>query len=82
MPPDDESPTGVQVRHVMVRDPVSVPPTAPLMEVIQLMSRTGIGAVLVGEKGRVDGIFTEARPVPLRRGEHRTAGGNGRSATG
>jgi serine phosphatase RsbU (regulator of sigma subunit)/CBS domain-containing protein len=59
MAPDSESPTGVRVRHVMVRDPISVAPTAPLMDVIQLMSRHRIGAVLVGEKGRADGIFTE-----------------------
>jgi serine phosphatase RsbU (regulator of sigma subunit)/CBS domain-containing protein len=59
MAPDSEPPTGVQVRHVMVRDPISVAPTAPLMDVIQLMSRHRIGAVLVGDKGRVDGIFTE-----------------------
>jgi phosphoserine phosphatase RsbU/P len=59
MAPDIESPTGVQVRHVMVRDLVSVAPSAPLIEVIQLMSRRRIGAVLVSEDDRILGIFTE-----------------------
>ena len=81
MAPESESPTGVRVRHVMVRDPISVAPTAPLMDVIQLMSRHRIGAVLVGEKGRVDGIFTE-RDLLRYAAEAPMAGDSGPSATG
>lgn len=43
----------------MVLDPITVPPSEPLLEVIRLMTRRRIGAVLVGETGRLDGIFTE-----------------------
>jgi serine phosphatase RsbU (regulator of sigma subunit) len=43
----------------MVLDPITVPPTERLMEVVRLMTRRRIGAVLVGENGRLDGIFTE-----------------------
>jgi phosphoserine phosphatase RsbU/P len=56
---DGNAESGVRVRHVMVRDPISVAPSAPLMDVVQLMSRRQIGAVLVSDNGRLNGIFTE-----------------------
>jgi serine phosphatase RsbU (regulator of sigma subunit) len=43
----------------MSRDPVMVPPTEPLQEVVRLMADRRIGAVLVGAGGAVAGIFTE-----------------------
>jgi serine phosphatase RsbU (regulator of sigma subunit) len=43
----------------MVFDPITVPPTEPLQDVIRLMTRSRIGAVLVGEGDRIEGIFTE-----------------------
>lgn len=49
----------VRVRDVMVTEPVGVPPSEPLQDVIRLMTSRRIGAVLVGTDGGIDGIFTE-----------------------
>src|SRR5436190_10806889 len=49
----------IQVRHVMVRDPITVRADAALLHVMRPMTQRRIGAVLVGEDGRLDGIFTE-----------------------
>jgi serine phosphatase RsbU (regulator of sigma subunit) len=43
----------------MVFDPITVAPTQPLQDVIRLMTRSRIGAVLVGQSDRIEGIFTE-----------------------
>mgnify|MGYP001263272977 CR=1 FL=1 len=59
MAQDDRSDNELRVRDVMVADPVTVPPSEPLQDVIRLMTRKRIGAVLVGEGGRIEGIFTE-----------------------
>jgi phosphoserine phosphatase RsbU/P len=57
MPPD--TPAKLTVREIMSGDPVMVPPTEPLQEVIRRMTERRIGSVLVGEAGKVVGIFTE-----------------------
>jgi sigma-B regulation protein RsbU (phosphoserine phosphatase) len=49
----------LHVRQVMSPDPVIVPPTEPLQEVIRRMADLRIGAVLVGDRGQLIGIFTE-----------------------
>src|SRR5262245_52631065 len=56
---DSDASGEVRVRHVMVLDPITVAPSEPMLEVIRLMTRRRIGAVLVGENGNLAGIFTE-----------------------
>jgi serine phosphatase RsbU (regulator of sigma subunit) len=43
----------------MAPDPVMVPPGEPLEGVLRRMAQHGIGAVLIGTDGAVEGIFTE-----------------------
>jgi serine phosphatase RsbU (regulator of sigma subunit) len=50
---------GWSVQQVMVREPVMVAPQLEVREVVQLMNRHRIGAVLVGADDRLVGIFTE-----------------------
>jgi phosphoserine phosphatase RsbU/P len=47
------------VRDVMTATPVTVKPTESVQEVVSLMNRRRIGAVLVGEGDEILGIFTE-----------------------
>lgn len=48
------------VRQVMQPEPITVPPDAPVREVLRTMNRNRIGAVLVvRENGKLVGIFTE-----------------------
>ncbi len=49
----------ITVRHIMTAEPVTVPSTTPIQEVLRLMNRQRIGAVLIGENGQLEGIFTE-----------------------
>ncbi|MFO0809753.1 MAG: SpoIIE family protein phosphatase [Gemmataceae bacterium] len=53
------TPSEILVHDVMVANPATVPPTEPLRDVIRRMDSRQIGAVLVCEGGRLDGIFTE-----------------------
>jgi len=41
-----------------VRDPFTVPPGEPLVDVLEAMARRRIGSALVVERGRLVGIFT------------------------
>ncbi|MCX7700527.1 MAG: SpoIIE family protein phosphatase [Gemmataceae bacterium] len=52
-------PPRITVRHIMTADPVSVPPETSIQQVLRLMNRLRIGAVLVGTDGLLEGIFTE-----------------------
>lgn len=54
-----DTPPGITVRHIMTADPVSVPPETSIQQVLRLMNRLRIGAVLVGTDGLLEGIFTE-----------------------
>jgi len=47
------------VRQIMVANPVVVPPQQTVLEVVALMNRLRIGAVLVGSEAEIVGIFTE-----------------------
>jgi CBS domain-containing protein len=47
------------VRQVMQPDPVSVAPDCPVADVMQVMNRLRIGAVLVLDGDRLVGIFAE-----------------------
>jgi serine phosphatase RsbU (regulator of sigma subunit) len=50
----------IPIRQVMQAEPVVVPPACPLREVMELMNRLRIGAVIVVNEGReLKGIFTE-----------------------
>lgn len=51
--------SGLSVKELMVAEPVVVSPRQPVQEVVHLMNERRIGAVLVGEGGHIDGIFTE-----------------------
>lgn len=55
---------------------VTVPPTMPVDEAARLMKRSGVGAVMVVDKERLVGIFTERdglfRVLATRRDPHAT----------
>ena len=53
------------VRDVMTKDPVTVPPTATLMQAAQAMSARDIGDVLVVEKGKIRSVLTD-RDIVVR----------------
>jgi Zn-dependent protease len=48
----------MQVRDIMSRNPVILPPSAPVMEALRLMSAGNIGRIPITEEGRVVGIVT------------------------
>jgi serine phosphatase RsbU (regulator of sigma subunit)/CBS domain-containing protein len=52
-------PATMTVRELMVTTPVTVPPDLSIRETVRIMKERNIGAVLVGEDGRLAGIFTE-----------------------
>jgi CBS domain-containing protein len=52
----------LKIAHV---PPATVPPTASVLEAVEVMSEHGVGAVAVVEQDKVRGIFTE-RDVMLR----------------
>ena len=58
----DGTPGGVEelvaVRQIMNPDPVSVAPTTPVSEAVELMRRRRIGSLPVVEDGRLVGIIT------------------------
>ncbi|MCQ8893059.1 MAG: CBS domain-containing protein [Methanolinea sp.] len=54
-PPDREA---MQVRDVMTRDVVTLPPEAPVMDALRLMSAHNIGRIPVTVDGRLVGIVT------------------------
>jgi len=49
----------MKVSEVMVRDPVTVGPDAPCLQMSRLMRDRGIGSVVVVEDGKPVGIVTE-----------------------
>ncbi len=51
-------PQSLPVAEAMTPEPYSVPPTAPLAEVVREMSRRKLGAAVVMEGTTVVGIFT------------------------
>jgi CBS domain-containing protein len=54
-----EDPMAQQVREVMTRDPVAVPPQTPLVEVARRMRDENIGDVLVIEDDHLRGVVTD-----------------------
>jgi acetoin utilization protein AcuB len=51
-------PEDVKVEEAMVPDPFMVPPDAPVADVIERMIQGKLGSALVGERDRVEGVFT------------------------
>jgi len=52
------SPTDVAVEEAMVQDVFTVPPDAPVGEVIETMMERKIGSAVVSDGARVVGVFT------------------------
>lgn len=51
-------PNTTPVKEIMTKDLVTVPSTAPLGEVLDLLSKKGIKHILVEEEGKIVGIFS------------------------
>lgn len=54
-----EATAELTVRQVMADDPITVPPDCTVQDVLRVMNRQRIGAVVVARNGEIDGIFTE-----------------------
>jgi CBS domain-containing protein len=48
----------MQVRDVMTRDPITLPPTAPLIDALKIMSARNFGRIPVVQDGKILGIVT------------------------
>ncbi|MBP1912876.1 CBS domain-containing protein [Thermococcus stetteri] len=51
-------PNTTPVKEIMTKDLITVPSTAPLGEVLDLLSKKGIKHILVEEGGKIVGIFS------------------------
>ena len=49
-----------QVRDIMTRDPITLPPSAPVMDALRIMSARNIGRIPVVQDGRIIGIVTRS----------------------
>jgi Zn-dependent protease/predicted transcriptional regulator len=48
----------MQVRDIMTRDPITLPPTAPVIDALKIMSAHNIGRVPIVADGKIVGIVT------------------------
>jgi Zn-dependent protease/predicted transcriptional regulator len=48
----------MQVRDIMTRDPITLPPTAPVIDALRIMSARNIGRIPIVEDGKIVGIVT------------------------
>jgi CBS domain-containing protein len=48
----------MQVRDIMSREVITVPPTAPVVDALRIMSHNDIGRIPVVQDGKVVGIVT------------------------
>jgi Zn-dependent protease/predicted transcriptional regulator len=48
----------MQVRDIMTHDPITLPPTAPVIEALKIMSARNFGRIPVVEDGKILGIVT------------------------
>ena len=48
----------MQVRNIMTHDPITLPPSAPVMDAFRIMSARNIGRIPIVQEGRVVGIVT------------------------
>lgn len=61
----DIDPDAVKVEAAMMQDPYTVPPEAPVREVVAAMAERTFGTAVVMEAGRVAGIFTTVDAMRL-----------------
>lgn len=66
-------PNTTPVKEIMTKDLVTVPSTAPLGEVLDLLSKKGIKHVLVEEEGKIVGIFSISDLLEASRRRFETA---------
>jgi CBS domain-containing protein len=48
----------MQVRDIMTRDPITLPPDAPVIEALKIMSARNFGRIPVVKDGKILGIVT------------------------
>ena len=48
----------MQVRDIMTRDPIVLPPNAPVIEALKIMSARNIGRIPIVSDGKIVGIVT------------------------
>ena len=48
----------MQVRDIMTRDPITLPPSAPLIDALKIMSARNFGRIPVVQEGKILGIVT------------------------
>ena len=48
----------MQVRDIMTRDPITLPPTAPVIDALKIMSARNIGRIPVVQDDKIIGIVT------------------------
>jgi CBS domain-containing protein len=48
----------MQVRDIMTRDPITLPPTAPVIDALKIMSAHNFGRIPVVHEGKILGIVT------------------------
>ncbi len=48
----------MQVRDIMTRDPITLPPSAPVIDALRIMSSRDIGRIPIVQDGRILGIVT------------------------
>jgi Zn-dependent protease/CBS domain-containing protein len=48
----------MQVRDIMTRDPITLPPTAPVIDALKIMSARNIGRIPIVADGKIVGIVT------------------------
>jgi len=48
----------MQVRDIMTRDPITLPPTAPVIDALKIMSAHNFGRIPVVQEGKILGIVT------------------------
>ena len=49
-----------QVRDIMTRNPITLPPSAPVMDALKIMSARNIGRIPIVQGGRIVGIVTRS----------------------
>ena len=49
-----------QVRDIMTHNPITLPPSAPVMDALRIMSARNIGRIPIVQDGRIIGIVTRS----------------------
>ncbi|MFZ0005641.1 MAG: CBS domain-containing protein, partial [Methanoregula sp.] len=48
------------VRDIMTHDPITLPPSAPVMDALRIMSARNIGRIPIVQEGKIIGIVTRS----------------------